>query len=80
MSRRERTQVVLQAIRELSSDPSLYARGRWQRARMEIAELIEQHTRVQISPHAVSKYQKLAGYPSLKDTTACFALGECFAL
>jgi hypothetical protein len=66
MSRRERTQVVLQAIRELSSDPSLYARGRWQRARMEIAELIEQHTRVQISPHAVSKYQKLAGYPSLK--------------
>jgi len=66
MSRRERKQVVLQAIRRMASDPNLYARGRWQKARTEIAKLVEQHTRVQIKPHAISKYQKLAGYPSLK--------------
>jgi hypothetical protein len=66
MTRHESTQVVLQAIRRLASDPNLYARGRWQKGRIEIAKLIEQNTRVQITPHAVSKYQKLAGYPSLK--------------
>jgi len=66
MSPDERKQIVLQTLRRLASDPNLYTRGRWKKTRTKIAELVEQNTRIQIKPHAISKYQKLAGHPSLK--------------